>query len=152
MKRKEKKGVATSLFLSATCWPLASLVSRRHVSSVCTCPPLPSLSQRTHTDHKLRPWCSLFPSPAWAQTTTCALGVSYFLLQHGHRPQPVPLAFLSTPFTHTGTLLAPPPSGTAHPTLRQSGQRHASFPRHRDRWVFTPGEIAAVCFFCTQPP
>ena len=36
-------------------------------------------------------------------------------------------------------------------SLRQSGQRHASFPRHRDRWVFTPGEIAAVCFFCTQP-
>ena len=31
MKRKRKeKGVVTSLSLSATCWPLASLVSRRH--------------------------------------------------------------------------------------------------------------------------
>ena len=39
LKKEKEKGVATSLFASALCWPLASLVLRRHVFSVGTCSP-----------------------------------------------------------------------------------------------------------------
>ena len=158
-KQRKEKRVATSLCSVANGWPLVSLVSRRHVLSARTCPP------RTHTDRKTAPLAPLVHSPARRCLSTLlslvpqGSGVKAGVTQNSRvlltrtrsqhvRPR-TPLSshsvFSSHGHRHDLSLRAPPPSGAPLPTLRQSGQRHASFPRHRDRWVFPPvAEVPAA--------
>ena len=188
------------------CWPLVSLVSRRHVLSAGTCP----LSARVLSAHTPTTICALGAAGSLSSTSSrLSLRRHVFSSAHTDSLSPrtqarrvltAPVAFplsltwwrLSlrrhvfssahtdslSPRTQTLSLRrfhtlshslspspsalsrAPPPSALARappPSGRRIlsppiGGGHASFPRHRDRWVFTPGEIAAVCFFCTQPP
>ena len=147
------------MVLLENCWPLVSLVSRRHVLSARTCPP------RTHTDHETAPLALLVHSPARRRVFPLPLPDSTRLRSEGRSHTELSSPFHSphspcSPHTLSRVLLtrtqARPffesfaPFWHAASSLRQSGQRHASFPRHRDRWVFTPGEIAAVCFSCCR--
>ena len=124
MKEIKKKGVATSLFPSATCWPLASLVSRRHVFSVGTRPPSARVLRRhVFSVNHLTLFWRRFSSPSTrTQTPTCALGAPCSLSSHTHG-----LSALRPLLAHRIRLSANREKDTP-PSL--------SFPRHRDRSFF----------------
>ena len=122
MNKEKEKGVATSLVPLATCWPLASLVSRRHVLSVDTRPP----SARVLRRH-------VFSDNQLLRETPHSFLASFHSSAHGHRLQPAPLAFLFHFFSHTRTLSqhvrsAPPIGGEdTPPSLSLSHHRDRSF-------------------------
>ena len=75
-----------------------------------------------------------FPSTSDPQHVRSHVHLALFFLLS--RPVPGP-AFSRTPRSALSWRVA-----SVSPPI---GGGHASFPRHRDRWVFTPGEIAAGC-------
>ena len=127
MKEINKKGVATSLFPSATCWPLASLVPHRHVLSVGTCSPSARVLRAPTYTELLR---------ALLRETPHSFLASLSLTQHTDPDTSLALLSLSTPLfvlhTHSTTfqspfflhsldrstsaqLRVPPSSGASHP-------------------------------------
>ena len=120
----------------AHCWPLASLVSRRHVFSVGTCPPSARVLRfpaslrclcffGTHTDYRLRPFCSSFtllffptlllslgspstlftlPSPSALSALRPLLGVASSLCQSG-ADTPPSLVTVTGGFLHPANVL-----------------------------------------------
>ena len=161
-KQRKEKGVATSLLALAHCWPLVSLVSRRPVFSAGTCPP----SARVLSAHTPTTNCALGAAGSLSSTSSrLSLRRHVFSSAHTDSLSPRTQTSIRRRFPTLSHSLSPSPSSSLSLSLALCpllgrrilsppiGGGHASFPRHRDRWVFTPGEIAAVCFSCcTQPP
>ena len=156
MNKEKEKGVATSLVPSATCWPLALLVSRRHVFSVGTRPP----SARVLRRHVFSVGTRLgagFAFSAHTPTTTCALGAPYSLSSRGGVS---PYAGTCSPHTHTDSNAARPLSSAYRPLL---GRRIPSPPIGGEtrllpsaspvtvtgRFLYAPGGCTAVFLSCT---
>ena len=144
----------TSLFLSATCWPLVSLVSRRPVFSAGTCPP----SARVLSAHTPTTNCALGAAGSLSSTSSRLSLRRHVFSSHTRTLSSARTQarhVLSAPrrffHSHSLTLFALRPLLGRRILSPPIGGGHASFPRHRDRWFFTPGEIPAVCFICTQP-
>ena len=79
-------------------------------------------------------------------------GVEKYLIFSPHTLSRVLLTLSQTRTQHVLSVPRSAPFWRAPSSLRQSGQRHASFPRHRDRWVLHPDEKpSSFCSLGTQP-
>ena len=169
MKEIKKKGVATSLVPAATCWPLASLVPRRHVLSVGTCSPSARALRRhlfsvgtcspcSHVHfsekHLTLSWHRFHSLSTRTHTRPWRCFHSLFF-PHTHRN-------LFERFLHgldrstSAQLRVPPSSGASHPLSANRGETRllpsASPVTVTGRFLYAPGGCAAVFLSCTQPP
>ena len=106
MNKGKEKGVATSLLALAHCWPLASLVLRRHVFSVGTCSPSARVLPKPASESKNPHFTSTHTQPVlpWR----C---FSLSLFTHATFSS----AFLHVRFGTSAQLRVPPSSGASHP-------------------------------------